>query len=249
MDTPEKEFIRYTDPYRVYGDKAVMKIDHTLRVRKLSEDIAESLFLPAEDIRLAAVCGLLHDIGRFEQWRQYGTYNDSKSVDHGDLGAAVLCENNLIAGFAETDHEVILNAVIYHNKYALPETLNERERLFVNIVRDADKIDILRMYADGTLISRTHGTAVSPAVYRSLLRQVNIRSCDICTKADAAALHLSFIYGLNFRRSFILLKQDECLNQFIDRAAEEAESEELKAQLEELRPLISGYISRKAEDL
>ena len=43
-----------------------------------------------EDIDLAWLTGLLHDIGRFEQVRRYGTFNDAKSIDHGKLGVEIL---------------------------------------------------------------------------------------------------------------------------------------------------------------
>ena len=39
------------------------------------------------------VIGLLHDIGRFEQEAQYHTFNDFKSMDHGDYGAEYLKNN------------------------------------------------------------------------------------------------------------------------------------------------------------
>lgn len=33
---------------------------------------------------------MLHDIGRFEQIRCFGTFNDGMSVDHAELGADIL---------------------------------------------------------------------------------------------------------------------------------------------------------------
>mgnify|MGYP000398611567 CR=1 FL=1 len=38
----------------------------------------------------AFVCGLLHDIGRFEQLRRWDTFSDARSTNHAKLGAEVL---------------------------------------------------------------------------------------------------------------------------------------------------------------
>ena len=62
-------------------------------------------------------------------------------MDHGDLGAEFLREHDRIRIFAETDHDTILHAVEYHNKYRLPDTLSDRDRRFADITRDADKLE------------------------------------------------------------------------------------------------------------
>ena len=46
--------------------------------------------LTGEDKDVAWLLGMLHDIGRFEQIRCFGTFNDGMSVDHAELGADIL---------------------------------------------------------------------------------------------------------------------------------------------------------------
>lgn len=148
------EFLEYTssfftllnDSYDIYNIN--LKINHTFRVIDLCEEIAESLNLTKEDITLAKLCGLLHDIGRFEQWNRYKTFVDSKSVDHGDFGAKLLKEKNFIRRFNNDEKidNLIIKVVKNHNKYEVEDDLTEREKLFTNIVRDADKTDILYLY-------------------------------------------------------------------------------------------------------
>ena len=96
MKEAEELFMKYTSSYKKYGPKIDLKISHTVRVENLCIEIANSLNLTKEEVDLAAYCGLLHDIGRFEQWKRYGTYEDRKSIDHGNLGVDLLKENNLI---------------------------------------------------------------------------------------------------------------------------------------------------------
>ena len=91
--------LKYSRAYTCLGENIERKIKHTFRVMDLCEEIAESLNLTKEDITLAKLCGLLHDIGRFEQWNRYKTFVDSKSVDHGDFGSKHLKEKNFIRRF------------------------------------------------------------------------------------------------------------------------------------------------------
>ena len=58
-------FQEYTDRYDSTDPKIKLKIDHTYRVADLCERIAKSLDLLQEDIDLAWLSGMLHDIGRF----------------------------------------------------------------------------------------------------------------------------------------------------------------------------------------
>ncbi len=244
MTEAEKEFIKYTDPYQKYGEKILLKIDHTMRVENLCIDIAKSLGLKNDELELSAICGLLHDIGRFEQWRRYQTYNDLKSVDHGDLGAELLRKNDLLNTFIKTNHNTVLKAVKYHNKYRVPNTLSDRNKLLADITRDADKIDVLYLFAGGKLENRTHNSAISDSVYQTLLDKKAVRKTDVKTKADRIAVCLAFAFDLNSKRAFEIVQKNNYINKLIDIQLKETSNDELKEQLEELRMHINGYLEK-----
>ena len=84
----EKAFASYTQNYDPDDPKIKLKINHTYRVADLCERIARTV--PGADTDLAWLMGMLHDIGRFEQVRRYGTFMDAKSVDHAAFGADLL---------------------------------------------------------------------------------------------------------------------------------------------------------------
>ena len=65
-------FQEYTDRYDSSRDMIRLKIEHTYRVCGLCQQIARSLELPEEEVDIAWLTGLLHDVGRFEQQRVYG---------------------------------------------------------------------------------------------------------------------------------------------------------------------------------
>lgn len=92
-------FQEYTDRYDSTDPKIKLKIDHTYRVADLCERIAKSLDLAQEDIDLAWLSGMLHDIGRFEQLRRYHTFSDAQSIDHARFAVELLYEDGLIADY------------------------------------------------------------------------------------------------------------------------------------------------------
>ncbi len=246
MAKAAEEFLDYAEPYRKYGEKIQLKIDHSLRVMDLCRNLAESLGLDGRETELAAVCGLLHDIGRFEQYRRYQTYNDLRSVDHGDLGAEVLGGDRLIERFSENGRGTILQAVRYHNKYRVPDTLGEKSRRFAGITRDADKIDIFFLSAEGELVTPTKGSAMSYPVYRSLLDHKRIRKQDAGTKADEIAVRLGFVFDLNCKRSFEIIDENDYIHRMIAVQTEETPNAGLKKQLEELGEYIGRYVKERA---
>jgi HD domain len=57
-----KAFYEYVSRYNPEDEKIMVKIEHIQRVAKNANDIAENLKLTREDIDLAWLIGLLHDI-------------------------------------------------------------------------------------------------------------------------------------------------------------------------------------------
>ena len=82
----KRVFQEYTDLYDSTDEKIRLKIYHTYRVAEICERIAQSLSLSKEDVDLAWLLGMLHDVGRFEQLKRYGTFSDAQSIDHAHFG-------------------------------------------------------------------------------------------------------------------------------------------------------------------
>ena len=145
-------FQNYTKDYNEAINDIDRKILHTFRVAKAAQTIAEGLGMVADDVDLAWFLGILHDTGRFEQERRFGTYVDAISVDHAELGADILFLDGFIdryppEGLPEGWRELCETAVRLHNKLDLPSHLDPRTRLFCQLIRDADKTDIFRVVA------------------------------------------------------------------------------------------------------
>ena len=222
LEKAKTEFLKYTENYDLTNENIRRKQGHSIRVMNISKQIAVELNLSDDQIQIAALIGLLHDIARFEQYTQYQTYNDNRSFDHGDYGVEIL--NKDMRKYIKTDKydKLIKIAIKNHNKFEIEEGLNEEESLFAKIIRDADKIDILyeavSMFWNGEE-KDINNTEISSKVMekieeRELIkRDKNKAFCGI----DKVMSVLAFIFDINYNPSFKIIKEDDYINKIIDR--------------------------------
>ncbi|MGN0286110.1 MAG: HD domain-containing protein [Atopobiaceae bacterium] len=211
-------FKSYVSAYDPTNPRIALKVSHTYRVADLCDDIARSLQLTDDQVDLAWLCGLLHDIGRFEQVRRYDTFLDSKSVSHALLGAQVLFEDATgpagdIRRFVQDDSadDAIHSAVAYHSALALPDGLDAQTRRLCDIVRDADKIDILKVNHDSPVDDiypfgqkDLSASDVSPQVVEAFLQHRTVPHAIRRYPADMVLGHVCFVWGLVYPRSLEL---------------------------------------------
>lgn len=208
------KFDAYVDNYNKNEPMIKLKFFHSYRVMDLCKQIAQNLNLNDEDIYLAMIIGLLHDYGRFEQWDTYKTFSDVQSSDHGDLAIKLLFENKEIEQFNidKKYYYIIYDAIKYHNKYSLPDNLEERNKLFCKIIKDADKLDIFYLWSIGEINRQSSDAKISKIINdefyeNKLLKKIDSKSCD-----DTILVELAMIYDFNFEFSYEYLKK----NRFID---------------------------------
>ncbi len=188
-----------------------VKAVHSQRVRKNAVAIARALSAEGRIRLMAAACGLYHDLGRFEQYRRWRTFKDQDSADHGALSAEIL-ENNrarFLQVFFPAGQESVIFAVRHHNRLRMPDSAEPDAMLLLRICRDADKLDIWRVF-DELLTGRlrkgaytiNHGLPEGGPVSRKVLdavmagRMVEYR--HIRNQADFAVMRLSWVFDMNF---------------------------------------------------
>lgn len=221
LDKAKKTFMEYIKNYNPDDPKIKLKIDHMLRVTEVAGRIAKELNLSEEDIQLAKLIGLLHDIGRFEQIKQYNTFLDKISINHGEFGVKVLFEDNLIREFIEDSSydEIIRLAILNHNRPHIQKDLNERQMLHAKIIRDADKVDIYYVLKI-TDVSVTYNTdkleqeSFSPELLEDFFKNKYIDYKFITTHADVVISNLCYIYDLNFDISKKIIKEKKYIEDF-----------------------------------
>ena len=220
----EDTFKKYTDNYDTSDEKIKLKVDHTYRVAALSERIAISLGLDKADTDLAWLIGMLHDIGRFEQLKNYGTFSDADSIDHAHYGVELLFDEGLIWKFIDktkpkadieddksedklkkefSELDILKTAIFNHSAYRIEEGLPEKVQMFCNIIRDADKIDILKVNYDVTL--EVIYDVTTEAVLRSLKK----------TPIDNLVGHAALVFELVYNESFKIVKEQGYLKKML----------------------------------
>lgn len=203
-----------------------IKQEHTHQVCLNAVLIAEHLGLDQQEARLAEAIALFHDVGRFPQYRQYKTFDDSISVNHAVLGAKLLLENNVLRDLPKHDQDIIVRSVTLHNVFSLPEGLDERSLLFARLIRDADKLDILRVvieYLGQDKGSRAEAVALglpdvpggySREVLACLVRGEMARKDALTTLNDFKLLQLAWLYDLNFTCSLGMVEERGYIRKF-----------------------------------
>lgn len=205
----EKAFDEYVSNYNMNNMDIKLKYTHSYRVMKLQEKYAKLLNFSKEDIELARVIGLLHDLGRFEQLRVYKTYDDSKSIDHADYSCVQLFEKGEIKRFVDKEewYPIIEFAIKYHNKKILPEVNDERMMKHAKLIRDTDKIDII--FLMGTL-KQINITPVKRHISKEVLKEFfehkEIDKKWIRNRNDHSVIQYGFAFDIN---NIICLKELE----------------------------------------
>lgn len=224
----KKAFAEYVKKYDIKNDKIKLKVAHIERVSQIAKKLAINLKLKEEDIKLAELIGLLHDIGRFEQVKKFNTFNDKKSVNHGELGVHILFDkkDRIIREFIEDNQydEIIKKAILNHNKNVsdIPDNLTTRELLHTKIIRDSDKMDILYIltYEKKETAWEKADLAddvISEEIYEEFMKNGRIDYEKRKSNADSLVGHFAYIFDFNFPESIQYIKQQNYIEKIYNR--------------------------------
>lgn len=233
-----EQFNEFVKQYDMNNEKISKKYYHTFRVADYAKEIAIKEDLNEQDIFISYLCGLLHDIARFRQAKEYNTFHDIKSFDHGDLGYEILKKDNYISCYIQDkeSQDIILKAVKNHNKYAIEDGLNERELLFAKIIRDADKIDILdKLTNDITDNSaKIDDDVIETFLSHKLYKNKGIRSNDVSQMLK----YLCFIFDINFKSSINILKENNIVERKLSELEKNMDKDTMKLIRENIQTIL-----------
>lgn len=199
-----------------------IKFDHSLRVADLCSKIASSMLAEEDEQNLAYLAGAFHDIGRFQQLVDYNTFNDSLSVDHAQLSVEVIKDKGFFEGLSENDKNKLFLAIQHHNKFELPKELDQNQLWYARILRDADKLDILKVITDyytNPKATPNHtltwempkGGMVSASVAKQVLSGALVSKASVANETDIKIMQLSWVFDINFKPSFKILMEKRYL--------------------------------------
>lgn len=249
-----KQFADYTMNYDPSMTKIRLKIIHTYKVAEICDIIADSLNLSEEDKIIAWTCGMLHDVGRFEQVKRYNTFVDSESVDHANFGADLLFTDNLYEQMVLTNvtpdqKDVIEKAIRAHSSFRIPETLTTRERLFANLLRDADKVDIFRVNFEFPLdeifnidMSVLKSSGVSDDVKKAFDEHRCVIRHERKTPVDFLIAHICLVFELVYKKSVEITSERGYIYKLLDFQSDNPDTREWFIHMNEV---ISDFIDSR----
>lgn len=250
-----ESFDKYVSDYDISDDRVALKVEHTYRVADISEDIGKTIHgLTDDDIELCWFLGMLHDIGRFEQLKQYGTFLDAESVDHAELGADILFNDKLIDTFItdsvsdmekNAERHLVEVAIRNHNKLFISDGLSEKEKMFSNILRDADKIDIFRVVTEipfevrMTKADDVNGKPARDEVMQCVREHRCVPRLSDKTSFESHIAGCAMAFELVFPRSIDIAREQGYIRELL---SYEPGNDAQKEQMDELRNEMSSFI-------
>ncbi len=237
-------FRDYTNGYDLSNIKISLKISHTYRVADISVRIADSI---NADKSFAWLLGLLHDIGRFEQIKRFDTFLDKNSIDHAEFGADILFQEGMINEYLTAvdgitpEHRTIAEkAIRLHNKLSLPSDLSDNERLYTELLRDADKADIYRVLTEPPFDERNQRIRESdiPAG-EIIMRHVQEHKCVPKkyeqTEFETLVSRLCMTFDVNYSESRRIIIEQGYLKELLDLDVRGAMKKQMDVVMDEIR--------------
>ena len=221
-----KNFIK--DNYDYDNDLIKSKYIHTLSVVKITMMLCKKLGLNEKDTILAFYLALFHDLGRFREVERQSVFNNLK-FDHGAYSNKILFNDGFIDNFNidENDYLLIKKAVYLHNKKDLPKELTDREKMFCEILRDADRIDIFRALATQDGYKAIFDNVSSDKILNAFYNGESIDIKDLKSRGDRVILRLGFVKLFSFNESNEVLNELGYLDDYINIIKVNEESREL----------------------
>jgi len=193
-------FEQYIGNYDLKNKDISLRYHHSYAVSELMAELAFRLNLSKEEIILAKVVGLLHDIGRFEQLTNYHLYSDTNSND-ADCSCIYLFEQEHIRDMDKVD---IYKQVAIHYK----------------MIFDANEVSekVLKQFKQSVLIDRKYIIKKSDSVIEMLAFIFDINFCAVSgscklyliycfipTKSSFDSFEYSILYFSTNKPSFYIL--------------------------------------------
>jgi len=255
LDKAREEFKRYVSGYNMEENMISLKYSHSLRVAEVAKELGiyvRDNVDSSVNVELAELIGLLHDIGRFEQFKRYGVCSDRDTLDHALLGVQILKENDYIYKFCPIEHlqDTMLIAIYYHNKFQLPDGYEGPNIVQSRIIRDSDKLDILQLMRErdfNTLYGKDEirDQYISDVVFNQIMRGSQIMTADLTNDMDSWIEMISFVYDLYYPKSFQILKDEGYIDTLLDRV----NSAHNHVKIEEIRKSVNEYIDFKVKGI
>jgi putative nucleotidyltransferase with HDIG domain len=223
-----------------------LKIQHTYEVVRNIKEIARQEGMDEQTVQMASIIALLHDIGRFRQFMDFGTFNDTISLNHAELSVSLLYEEGFNQLIPDKELSLISHSILQHNQPIIPDDHTGKVSVFSRLLRDADKIDIWKLqskmdvvYTLGEFESVDHYD-VPREIYCCFLETRIVRIEQASSVNDFRLLRLGWIFDMNFPATFRHLIQKDYASMILARIPD-------SERLREIAGIIHTYMRQRAK--
>ncbi|MEI7817052.1 MAG: HD domain-containing protein [Desulfuromonadales bacterium] len=216
-------FDQYVEPFLdsdPEGAKNIqLKIVHTRKVCETMAQLSVGEMLSENEALIAAAIALLHDVGRFPQYRRWRTFRDSESDNHARLAIDVIRKERVLQNITTDEVLLIEEAVRFHNLLKPPARVHSPTRRYINLIRDADKLDIWRLFVEllaqppderasaATLGLEDLPEKISDSCIAALSAGTIVQLDTVTCVNDFKLLQISWVYDLTSNTSRRLLRE------------------------------------------
>ena len=251
-----KQFNNFIKKYDMNNKMIKLKIAHMIRVMNINKQFAIFQNLDKENIELATIIGLLHDIGRFVQIEKYNTFIDSQSVNHSIAGVELLFKDGYIEYFVEDSkyYYTIEKAISNHNKIEIEDGLDEITLLHSKLIRDADKTDIYEVTLIENLSTVFVGkynpnAKINSKALEDFYSHRMVNNVNLQTNLDDYIRILAFIYNYYFIEDLKYVKDKNYITRMHERFLDcfKFNNTETVKELKKASEYANSYINKKEE--
>jgi hypothetical protein len=223
------EFKEYLKPFisAQYKDDihVLRNIIHTEKVVENILILADSLELSESEKNAAEAIALFHDIGRF--WLILQDQTEAAKYDHARASIQYLMTNHSFVSLDESIKNNFIEIIQNHHLPEIQKKDNDAVYFFLRLLRDADKLDIWRATTDNVVdskkrlnLNRELGLSEKPVITESFCRNILEGGLgdrtEVITFSDFLIYQMSWVFDLNFRKSFQLLNQRQYMRYYYD---------------------------------
>jgi hypothetical protein len=192
-----------------------------------SHFIAASLGWPEDEINIAEAVGVLHDVGRFSQYVEFGTFHDPDSINHGKRGHEVARTCSPLMSADDDISRVVLDSIRYHNCRHLPSGLPDDSVRYLKLIRDADKIDIIYV-VNHAIANKLHEKypqimldidldgGLTPALIEEVEETGTGTYNNVNTLADLNLMRLTWISNINYDPSLKVFSERNLMQELVE---------------------------------
>jgi len=229
ITTMQNAFKEYISPFKSEPYISDPNFEKTiLHIERVVENIlilADSLDLSENEKHIAVITALFHDIGRL--WLMRPENAETKITDHAEASVEYLKSSEIFVKLDEISQNIVIQVILHHNKPDLPKKEGEAILFYIKLLRDADKLDAWRSTSEFIIrkgskpnmaaeLILTDKPVVTPSVCKTIIEGGIPNKGELLTFNDFIIFQMSWIFDLNFKKSFQVLNQKQYIRQLYD---------------------------------